>query len=54
MLSWLWCQSCEVAKLDLNFFETLAQTEDFGLRLSLVLDLMSLGGRVMDSALCKQ
>lgn len=29
-------------KLDLNFLEALAQTEDFGSRLSLVLDLMSL------------
>lgn len=41
-------------KLDPNFFESLAQTEDFGSRLSLVLDLMSLGGRVVDSVPHKQ
>lgn len=41
-------------KLDLNFSEALAQTEDFGSRLSLVLDLMSSGGLVADSVLCKQ
>lgn len=41
-------------KLDPNFFEALARTEDFGSRLSLVLDLMSSGGRVADSALRKQ
>lgn len=41
-------------KLDLNFSEALAQAKDFGSRQSLVLDLMSWGGRVTDSLLCKQ
>lgn len=40
-------------KLDPNFFEALARTEDFGSRLSLVLDLMSSGGREVDSVLRK-
>lgn len=41
-------------KLDPNFFESLARAGDFGSRLSLVLDLMSSGGRAADSALRKQ
>lgn len=41
-------------KLDPNFFESLARAGDFGSRLSLGLDLMSLGGRAADSVLRKQ
>jgi len=38
-------------KLDQNFSEALAQAEDFGSRLSLVQDLMILGGQVADCSL---